>query len=153
MNCVCTIRQGRTLKTYKIIDNTIWIEENENEDIFMVLDIDKKAVVETVGYDIYSVYIDKGVGMESVPYGTEEILTGLIMKYIHSLQGKRAYLTTKEFVQGIGLLGWKTDSKFEIIDNYVTNKPTFIHEGKVITFSQFLTSLASSLTEANPMAK
>lgn len=151
----CQIVEGELMTTFQIQDNniTIYREDSGSEFSNRPEGYNRKAKVESAGYNTIQIYSEYYEGKEYAPPGTEEIFAGLINKYVHSVNNRRAYLTTKEFVQGIGLLGWKTELKIEIKDNYVTNKPTFINEGKIITFSQFLELLLTQLTEAKPMTE
>lgn len=151
----CQIEEGNLITTFQIEDNniTIYRKDSENEFSDRPKGYNSKAKVESAGYNTIEIYSEHYGDQEYAPLGTEEIFAGLINKYVHSVNNRRAYLTTKEFVQGIGLLGWKTELKIEIKDNYVTNKPTFINEGKIITFSQFLELLLTQLTEAKPMTE
>lgn len=144
------VQVGERIRTIEVDGDYITIEDNN--ETRKPIGTENIELIEGIGCKVVYMYFIGKDGIRELPPEVYDIFVGLIRQYVQAQRGKKAYLTTKEFVQGIGLLGWKTNSKLEIINNYVTAKPTFKVEDEIVEFSHFLIEFACSLTKANPMA-
>lgn len=144
------IKVGEEIRHVEVNGDNITLEDDNGNQ--RPVGTGNTELIEMIGCKIVYMYFIGADGTRELSEEVYDIFGGLIKQYVQAQRGKKAYLTTKEVVQGTGLLGWKTNKKIEVINNYVTAKPMFKVEDEIMEFSHFLIEFACSLTKANPMA-